>query len=529
MKIGYVMLVHDRFHRAEATSRFLAEGGTPVAIHIDYSSAWGYQEAFPLVAGRDVFSKIDCEWGRFNLIEATLLALRRLISANPDLTHVQLLSGSCLPIATQKDLRKHIAKSPDCDFIDVAKLEDDDWVIDGLSHERLTLYHPFDWRSQKQLFNLNVALQRFLRIRRKLPDGLTPAIGSQWWCLTRETIDHILNDDVTMTLSAFMRHSWIPDESFFQILALRFQRKPPEPSLTLAGFDKRGIPYTFYEDHQGFLEDNGKFFVRKIHPQAEKLYEHFLNPKRKAPKKADRNPEHLDKKPKDLSGRSHLPSPMLGQYLNPKDRKTALSFAPFVVFAGFGEIYENFETVFDDLSQVHQYSGVFRRAWPPSRYPLELKQSHAITPQLFKRNPGYVLSILLNENAGGINVLKFDPGDQHGAWSKILQSRSAVVVWLSESWRLRAYGRSDTRQSRCRAVYDKLFSGDVFARARAERVEITLEDLIENDFSGLASSFSADTGDAVLSALARLRLKPEAAEMLHEIIKGQSAIDHDAD
>jgi hypothetical protein len=50
----------------------------------------------------------------------------------------------------------------------------------------------FQWRKQRRLFDGYVRLQRRLGFKRRIPAGIVPHLGSQWWCLTRHTLSAIL-------------------------------------------------------------------------------------------------------------------------------------------------------------------------------------------------------------------------------------------------------------------------------------------------------------------------------------------------
>ena len=51
-----------------------------------------------------------------------------------------------------------------------------------------------------------------------MPEGLVPHMGSQWWCLTRQTLSAILQDPERAKYDSYFRKVWIPDESYFQTL-----------------------------------------------------------------------------------------------------------------------------------------------------------------------------------------------------------------------------------------------------------------------------------------------------------------------
>ena len=135
-----------------------------------------------------------CEWGSFGLVAASLSAAELLLEQNENISHVYLTSGSCLPLRPYADLAEYLENAPATDFIESVTTDDVPWIVDGLAMERFTLRFPFSWRTQRRLFDGYVSLQRRLGMRRRIPRGLVPHMGSQWWCLTRRTLMSILKD-----------------------------------------------------------------------------------------------------------------------------------------------------------------------------------------------------------------------------------------------------------------------------------------------------------------------------------------------
>lgn len=126
------------------------------------------------------------------MVAATQSASAQILESNPDISHLYLASGSCLPLRPIDELIGYLTKHPNKDFIASATTRDVPWIIGGLAEERFTLNFPFSWKSNRRLFDVSVALQRLLKMQRKIPEGVVPHLGSQWWCLTRDTMKGIL-------------------------------------------------------------------------------------------------------------------------------------------------------------------------------------------------------------------------------------------------------------------------------------------------------------------------------------------------
>lgn len=265
---AFAMLAHERLDRAAALASALAAHG-PVAVHLDVT----VPDPGPLAGtGAEILQTRRAEWGRFGLVAASLDLVRALLPHDP--THICLVSGACLPIRPLEALSAHL--QPGRDYIESVPASRDAWVQDGLSLERFTLHHWFSFRRQRWLFDCSVELQRLVRVRRRLPEGVVPHLGQQWWCLSAETLQALLDDPRLPAWQRFFRRTWIPDEGFFQSLQRTLGAHPPLPPITLARFDPRGRPYIFHDDHGEFLARDAHFFARKIDPDAAGLYRRFL-------------------------------------------------------------------------------------------------------------------------------------------------------------------------------------------------------------------------------------------------------------
>ena len=349
IRLGVVMLCHNELAIAARMARVWVAGGAAVSIHIDAKTPAAEANAMRAELAdlpQAVFShRHTCEWGTFSLVRATQDAAELLLETFPDVTHVVLVSGACLPLRPVGDLCAYLARHSQRDFIESVTAEDVGWTVGGLNEERFTLHFPFAYRYQRKLFDRYVTLQRQLKWRRKIPAGLVPHLGSQWWCLTRGTLEAILTDPRRPEFDRYFRRVWIPDESYFQTLARIHSRQIESRSLTLAKFDDQGKPYIFYDDHQMMLAESGCFLARKIWPRADRLYVHFPRPARDIPSAAEPTPERLDRIIAQAVARRRLGRP--GLYMQSRfpvaDRENGKTSAPYAILQGFAEIFPDFE------------------------------------------------------------------------------------------------------------------------------------------------------------------------------------------
>jgi len=282
MTPAIAILAHRNLDRTAQVVRFLSDAGLNICVHVDQTVPVDNFNKFKTSLSNysDVLwaKRIECEWGHFSLVEATLDMSAEILVKWPDTGHVMLISGDSLPIRAPADFIAFLQANPDVDFIESVAIGENNWITGGLGIERFTLSFPFSWKKQRRLFDFWVELQRKLRLKRRIPDGLRPHIGSQWWCLSRQTLKAILNDPAKPKNDAYFRKCWIPDESYFQTLARNHARTIESRSLLFSRFDHQGKPTAFYDDHQDLLGSIDAFFVRKIWAGADRLYKRFLNP-----------------------------------------------------------------------------------------------------------------------------------------------------------------------------------------------------------------------------------------------------------
>lgn len=348
-RLGVALLCHAQLDIAVRMARIWAEGGAAVAIHLD-SKAGDEGEAQMRSALADLADvsfvrRRDCEWGMYSLVAATQDAADALLKRHPDVSHVLLASGSCLPLRPAHELAAYLNAHPDTDFIESVAAREAGWTIGGLDTERFTLFFPFSWRRQRRLFDKLTEWQRRLRIQRKLPTGVVPYLGSQWWCLTRETLSRILNDPRRAEFDRYFSRCWIPDESYFQSLTRRHARRIESRSLTLSKFDHQGKPYIFYDDHAEMLRRSHCFVARKIWPGATRLFESFPEAQPANTPLAEPNPVRIDRLITRTVERRTLGRP--GLYMQSrfpaKDRENGKTAVPYTVLQGFSDIFPNFE------------------------------------------------------------------------------------------------------------------------------------------------------------------------------------------
>ncbi|MFM7333575.1 MAG: beta-1,6-N-acetylglucosaminyltransferase [Tabrizicola sp.] len=438
MTLGVVMLCHAALDRAAQLARHWASHGCPVVIHVDARTPQGQFDTLTkaLADLPDIrFSRRSpCEWGTFGIVQATIDAATRMLADFPAVSHILLASGSCLPIRPVAALQAHLDQHPETDFIESVTTADVGWTVGGLNEERFTLRFPFAWKRSRRLFDGYVTLQRLLRFRRRLPPGLVPHLGSQWWCLTRPTLQAILEHPDRPALDRYFKRAWIPDESYFQSLVRQVSTRIESRSLTLSKFDYQGRPYTFYDDHLHLLRQTDAFLARKIWPQADLLYRTFLTPDGDRALASEPNPGKINRLFAKAVERRVKGRP--GLYMQSRFPIRAhggtQSAAPYGVFSGFAELFHDFQPWLSRAldARVHGHLFAFDRVEFADGESV-FKGGLSDSPTLRDYNPKSFLANLIWNTRGETQCFQFGPVDEQDIAPFIASDPNATIFLIS--------------------------------------------------------------------------------------------------
>ncbi|MCW1917169.1 beta-1,6-N-acetylglucosaminyltransferase [Rhodobacter sp. KR11] len=500
MSVGFVMLCHTALERAAEVARHWAERDCPVVIHVDRRvEKLAYDGLVQSLADLPniLFSpRFACEWGTWGIVAATQEASALMLRSFAAVRHVYLASGSCLPLRPVEDLRAYLDSRPRTDFIESVTTTDVGWTVGGLNLERFTLRFPFSWRSQRKAFDFYVSLQRRAGFRRPIPEGIAPHLGSQWWCLTRQTLSAILENPDRVALDRYFRRVWIPDESYFQTMVRKFSTQVESRSLTLAKFDYQGKPHIFYDDHLQLLRRSDCFVARKIWPQADKLYDTFLRANSHGQASAEPNPGKIDRlfsKAVDRRTKGRAGLYMQSRYPN-ENWENGRTAAPYSVFEGFAEVFENFEVWLGKVAGTRAHGHLFA----PGTVQFgggETVFSGALSDSAALRDyaPKNFLSNLIWNTRGERQCFQFGPGDNQDISWFVACDPNAQISVITGAWAVPLFHSnnnfSDIRREAARL--QKLETDHVsilrshFAKAR---IRIwTLAEFVENPMEPLQS------------------------------------------
>lgn len=498
MTIGFVMLCHNSLDRAAQVARHWAERDCPVVIHVDKRVA---ARAFAkLQADLHDLTNVRfsgrhaCEWGTWGIVAASQAASTVMLRDFPGVRHVYLASGSCLPLRPVQEMVDYLDARRKTDFIESVTTEDVGWTVGGLDFERFTMRFPFSWRKQRKMFDAYVWLQRKLRLRRRVPGGLVPHLGSQWWCLTRQTLSAILEHPERAEIDRYFQKVWIPDESYFQTLVRQVSASVEGRSLTLSKFDFQGKPHIFYDDHLQLLRRSDCFVARKIWPQANKIYAAFLTDDPGSQVRSEPNPGKIDRLfAKAVERRTKGRPGLYMQSRMPNENwENGRTAGPYSVFSGFADVFENFEIWLSKASGTRVHGHLFA----PDRVHYaggEQVYNGAVCDSAALRdyNPKSFLSSLVWNTRGERQCFQFGPDDnQKLNWFMSADGNAQISV-ISGAWAVplfhsnRNFGEIRREAARMQKIETEyltiLRSASVKARVRIW----SLADFVENPMEPL--------------------------------------------
>jgi hypothetical protein len=262
-------------------------------------------------------------------------------------------------------------------------------------------------------------------------------MGSQWWCLTRQTLSAILQDPERSTYDAFFRHVWIPDESYFQSLARLYSTQIESRSLTLSKFDFQGKPHIFYDDHLQLLRRSDCFVARKIWPHANRLYEAFLTDAAGAMKRTEPNPGKIDRifaKAVERRTRGRAGLYMQSRFPN-EGWENGVTSGPYSVFEGFSDLFEDFEEWLARATGARVHGHLFA----PDRAVFSGGQTVmngglSDSAKMRDYNPRAFLNNLIWNTRGERQCFQFGPADKQEISWHIAKDPNAQISVISGAW-----------------------------------------------------------------------------------------------
>src|ERR1019366_7869934 len=217
MKIAYLTLVHDNPGVLKRLIAALSCKDCGFFIHIDRKANI---RQFSGINGDNIFlseERVPVYHSGFTMVEATLLLLRGALSRPQDYDYFVLLGGTHYPLQSKEYIHSFFEKNRGSEFISMARMPNDAY---GMPVSKLNrMYCEEDEPVRRFVSRVLAKVGLAQRDHRKCLGGREAYGGSQWWALTREACQFIIEFlQSNEKLSRFFRNTCCPDEMFFHTI-----------------------------------------------------------------------------------------------------------------------------------------------------------------------------------------------------------------------------------------------------------------------------------------------------------------------
>lgn len=288
MKKIYIILAHKSPEQLEKQINSLQDEKVFIYIHLDLKANLDEFKYLENISNVEILDeRVDCIWGDFSIIIATLNLIKKVINNHNDGFCI-LMSGSDYPIKSNKLINSYLNENYEKIFIDLQEAEKV-WSTfnDRIKKYRINLSsnrgnsiltkHGFSKDIIKHFIKGRILIIDLINIlfkKRKLKINMKFYGGSQWWAMNindlNKVYEFILNNKYE--LFSFFKYSHVPDEFFFHSI-IKFINKNEENnkiqnSLTYVNWSRKDcpLPVTFeINDFEELInQPSNKLFARKF-------------------------------------------------------------------------------------------------------------------------------------------------------------------------------------------------------------------------------------------------------------------------
>lgn len=262
-KIAHLILAHRSPDQLSQLVNALAYPSHRVYVHVDKKvDIIPFKHQLDAAATTFITRRKRIDWGAYSVVEATLSAMSEIID-NGQYDFINLLSGADYPLVkpgvVDYFLNDHLQKS----FMEFQHQGTPWWEHTKGRTEKV---HLTDYR-----FRGKHRLQQIINVfpfKRTPPMGLELVGRSQWFTITARHAAYILHYvEKNPVVVNFFKHTWGPDEFFFQTILFNSQFRDEIINDNLRYIDwseGAASPKTLTRENYPELASSGKFYARKF-------------------------------------------------------------------------------------------------------------------------------------------------------------------------------------------------------------------------------------------------------------------------
>ena len=279
MRIAYLILCHKNPEQVLTLIRQLDAENVDFYVHIDRKA-----KNFMLPGQKNLFvlpfeKRIDVRWATNSMVYATLNLVHAALNTKTPYDYICLLSGQDFPIKSNREIHNFLQTNNGLNFIQTLSKEDGYY---RRLCKRNELYYPSWMFSRSSICKIFKRLYIYLTggfgrtfslCQRKVPNAISFAFGSQWWCLTRDCLRWIVAYlDHHPEVLHFFDHALTPDECIFQtVFELSPFSKSVMDKLTYLEWDSNGnSPRILTEADYNVLINSKSLWARKFDAAVDK-------------------------------------------------------------------------------------------------------------------------------------------------------------------------------------------------------------------------------------------------------------------
>lgn len=205
-------------------------------------------------------NRVKGNWGDIGIVIGTINSIKEVLERDEEYTHISLLSGQDYPIKSKEYIHDFFNKNATSDFIEILpfplkhlgyggmeRIYHYSFNFMGKRHTYLPKKYCVELSIKGKIMNSILGVLHFILPKRKIPYNLAPYYGSQWWSLTKTTLQElILFIDTHPKYISYHKYSLLPDEMFFQTILVHLADKE---NLVLSNNNMRFIKWDVDSSH----------------------------------------------------------------------------------------------------------------------------------------------------------------------------------------------------------------------------------------------------------------------------------------
>lgn len=218
---AYLIAAYDDFYLLDCLIELLMDPRNDIYVHIDKKST-SFDEARFMSRWRDapvwLVPRRPVYWGDFSHVKSILILLRTALQSGK-YDYLHLMSGSDLPVRSQKYIHEFFSRNRGKEFVAFTHLGpyQEDWVrfaypLNHLLRARSKIARAGYSRLRKAALTAQKRMD--VDFRRRIPGEVK--YGSDWFSITGELAALLLAREADIT--CWFRHAFIPSEFFVQTI-----------------------------------------------------------------------------------------------------------------------------------------------------------------------------------------------------------------------------------------------------------------------------------------------------------------------